>query len=57
MPGAQPTSEAGELALTFNEMLDRLELERREATGRVLAGQEPNGGGSPRSCTTRSDRT
>jgi two-component system sensor histidine kinase UhpB len=40
MPGARPTSEAGELALTFNEMLDRLELERREATGRVLAGQE-----------------
>ena len=40
MQGAQPTSEAGELALTFNEMLDRLESERREATGRVLAGQE-----------------
>lgn len=40
MPGAQPTSEAGELALTFNDMLDRLESERREATGRVLAGQE-----------------
>ncbi len=40
MPGAQPTSEAGELALVFNEMLDRLEAERREATGRVLAGQE-----------------
>jgi two-component system, NarL family, sensor histidine kinase UhpB len=40
MPGAQPTSEAGELALTFNEMLDRLEAERREATGRVLAAQE-----------------
>jgi two-component system sensor histidine kinase UhpB len=40
MPGALPTSEAGELALTFNEMLDRLESERREATGRVLAGQE-----------------
>jgi two-component system, NarL family, sensor histidine kinase UhpB len=40
MPGAEPTSEAGELALTFNEMLDRLEAERREATGRVLAGQE-----------------
>lgn len=40
MPGAEPTSEAGELALTFNEMLDRLETERREATGRVLAGQE-----------------
>ncbi len=33
-------SEAGELALTFNEMLDRLEAERRDATGRVLAGQE-----------------
>lgn len=40
MPGAVPTSEAGELALTFNEMLTRLEAERREATGRVLAGQE-----------------
>ena len=40
MPGAELTSEAGELALTFNEMLDRLEAERREATGRVLAGQE-----------------
>jgi two-component system, NarL family, sensor histidine kinase UhpB len=40
MPGAAPTSEAGELAMTFNEMLDRLEAERREATGRVLAGQE-----------------
>ena len=38
MPGAESTSEAGELALTFNEMLDRLEAERREATGRVLAG-------------------
>lgn len=40
MPAAAPTSEAGELALTFNEMLARLEAERREATGRVLAGQE-----------------
>jgi two-component system sensor histidine kinase UhpB len=40
MLGAQPTSEAGELALTFNQMLDRLEAERRDATGRVLAGQE-----------------
>ncbi len=40
MPDATPHSEAGELALTFNEMLARLEKERREATGRVLAGQE-----------------
>jgi len=40
MPEAAPTSEAGELSLTFNEMLARLEAERREATGRVLAGQE-----------------
>ena len=40
MPGAAPTSEAGELALGFNEMIARLEAERREATGRVLAGQE-----------------
>jgi two-component system sensor histidine kinase UhpB len=40
MPEADSTSEAGELALTFNEMLARLEAERREATGRVLAAQE-----------------
>ncbi len=40
MPVSDPDSEAGELALTFNEMLARLEAERREATGRVLAGQE-----------------
>jgi two-component system sensor histidine kinase UhpB len=40
MPADAPTSEAGELALTFNEMLDRLRAERREATGRVLAAQE-----------------
>ncbi|HET8980834.1 MAG TPA: sensor histidine kinase [Solirubrobacteraceae bacterium] len=40
MPSAEPNSEAGELALTFNQMLDRLEAERRDATGRVLAGQE-----------------
>lgn len=40
IPHAEPTSEAGELSLTFNEMLTRLEAERREATGRVLAGQE-----------------
>jgi two-component system, NarL family, sensor histidine kinase UhpB len=40
MPAVAVPSEAGELALTFNEMLDRLEAERRDATGRVLAGQE-----------------
>lgn len=40
MPEASPTSEAGELTITFNEMLARLEAERREATGRVLDGQE-----------------
>jgi two-component system sensor histidine kinase UhpB len=40
MPGAAPTSEAGELALTFNEMLSRLESERRESTARVLGAQE-----------------
>jgi two-component system sensor histidine kinase UhpB len=40
MPAATPTSEAGELTITFNEMLSRLEAERREATGRVLDGQE-----------------
>jgi two-component system sensor histidine kinase UhpB len=40
LPDARPTSEAGELAMTFSEMLLRLAAERREATGRVLAGQE-----------------
>ena len=40
IPGAEPTSEAGELALTFNQMLERLQDERREATGRVLRAQE-----------------
>jgi two-component system, NarL family, sensor histidine kinase UhpB len=40
IPGAKPTSEAGELALTFNEMLERLEEERRESTRRVLAAHE-----------------
>jgi two-component system sensor histidine kinase UhpB len=40
VPGAAPTSEAGELALTFNDMLRRLESERRESTGRVLRAQE-----------------
>jgi two-component system, NarL family, sensor histidine kinase UhpB len=40
MPAAEPQSEAGELASTFNEMLARLAAERRESTGRVLAAQE-----------------
>jgi two-component system sensor histidine kinase UhpB len=40
MPIPSGASEAGELARTFNEMLDRLQAERRDATGRVLAGQE-----------------
>ncbi len=38
--GAEPTSEAGELALTFNQMLARLQDERRQSTGRVLRAQE-----------------
>ena len=33
-------SEARELAVTFNEMLERLEIERRDSTRRVLAAQE-----------------
>ena len=40
LPDARANSETGELALTFNEMLARLRAERRQATGRVLAGQE-----------------
>ena len=35
-----PPSEATELALAFNDMLERLERERSERTGRVLAAQE-----------------
>jgi two-component system sensor histidine kinase UhpB len=40
MPAAEPNSEAGELALTFNEMLSRLEHERRESTRLAVAAQE-----------------
>lgn len=40
VPVLHPASEAGELALTFNNMLTRLQAERREATGRILAAQE-----------------
>lgn len=40
LPEAAADSEAGELTATFNEMIGRLAAERREATGRVLAGQE-----------------
>jgi two-component system sensor histidine kinase UhpB len=40
VPDAEPNSEAGELALTFNQMLERLRADRREATGRILAAQE-----------------
>ena len=40
IPAAEATSEAGELALTFNEMLARVDAERRESTGRVLRAQE-----------------
>jgi two-component system sensor histidine kinase UhpB len=40
LPAGTPASEVGELASTFNEMLTRLQDERRDATGRVLAAQE-----------------
>ncbi|MGN6871048.1 MAG: HAMP domain-containing sensor histidine kinase [Solirubrobacteraceae bacterium] len=40
VPDAEPSSEAGELSHTFHQMLVRLQGERREATGRVLAAQE-----------------
>jgi two-component system sensor histidine kinase UhpB len=40
VPDAEPNSEAGELAVTFNQMLARLRAERRDATGRVLSAQE-----------------
>ncbi len=40
LPAAEPTSEAGELAITFNEMLARLEMERLEASRRILRAQE-----------------
>jgi two-component system sensor histidine kinase UhpB len=40
VPAAEPASEAGELALTFNQMLERLAAERRESTARVLRAQE-----------------
>ncbi len=40
LPAAEPTSEAGELAITFNEMLARLDGERLEASRRILQAQE-----------------
>jgi two-component system sensor histidine kinase UhpB len=40
LPDARPTSEAGELAVTFNEMLTRLELERRDAARRIVDAHE-----------------
>jgi two-component system sensor histidine kinase UhpB len=40
VPVGRYRSEATELATTFNEMLARLENERRDATRRVLAAQE-----------------
>jgi two-component system sensor histidine kinase UhpB len=40
IPDARATSEAGELAVTFNEMLARLELERREAARRIVGAHE-----------------
>ncbi len=56
IPDARPTSEIGELAVTFNEMLKRLEVERREATARVSPRTSPSDCASLRSCTTRSGR-
>ncbi|HYZ81730.1 MAG TPA: histidine kinase, partial [Solirubrobacteraceae bacterium] len=40
VPVSPYQSEASELATTFNEMLERLESERRESTRRVLDAQE-----------------
>lgn len=40
IPDARATSEAGELAVTFNEMLARLELERRESARRIVDAHE-----------------
>jgi two-component system sensor histidine kinase UhpB len=40
VPVGQRESEASELALSFNEMLIRLEAERRDSTRAVLAAQE-----------------
>jgi two-component system sensor histidine kinase UhpB len=40
VPVSPYQSEASELAATFNEMLERLESERRESTRRVLDAQE-----------------
>ncbi len=40
IPDARATSEAGELAVTFNEMLARLESERRDAARRIVDAHE-----------------
>jgi two-component system, NarL family, sensor histidine kinase UhpB len=40
VPVESTTTEVADLAETFNAMLERLELERRESAGRVIAAQE-----------------
>lgn len=50
---AEPTSEAGELALTFNEM-PLLEAERTTRPAGCLPRRKPSGCGSLKSSTTRS---
>ena len=44
------------LAEAFNDMLDRLESERRESARQALRVLEGSGAGSRASCTTRSGR-
>ena len=57
LPVPSPPSELTLLAEAFNEMLDRLESERRERRmRRAQRAQEGSAAGSPPSCTTRSGR-
>ena len=59
-PGRRVQVEGGPvvaaLAQTFNEMLDRLEFERRDSARRALLVQEGERAGSRASSTTRSAR-
>jgi two-component system sensor histidine kinase UhpB len=51
-----PGSEVTVLAAAFNDMLDRLEAERRDSARRAARRRRTSDGAWPRSCTTRSGR-
>jgi len=54
IPVYGPDAEVFDLIQALNEMLERLERERRDAVRRALAARKASGCGRHASCTTRS---